>query len=307
MLRHTPEHIRQLVEAIGPQRPVKQRTPQVINAVASLYSDVALKQDTSYLAIGERTNANGSKAFREAMLAGNWDECVQIGRDQSRSGAHVVDLCVDYVGRDGAEDMVELASRFAGAVTLPVMLELDRARRDRSRSQSSSGPGHHQLGQLRRRRRPNSRFQRVMPLVKEHGAAVVALTIDEQGQARTTEWKVQVAERLIATLTNDWASMRATSLSTASPSPSPPSGGDPARRTGHHRGNPPAQGRASEGGDHARGFQCQLRPEPGSARGAEQRLLDECVKAGLDSAIVSVAKIMPTDRIRMSGIRPHST
>src|SRR6185437_9897016 len=79
--------------------------------------------DASYLAIGERTNANGSKAFREAMLVENWDECVEIARGQIRDGAHLLDLCVDYVGRDGVADMRELAGRFATASTLPIVLD----------------------------------------------------------------------------------------------------------------------------------------------------------------------------------------
>ncbi|MDX2290600.1 MULTISPECIES: dihydropteroate synthase, partial [Streptomyces] len=79
---------------------------------------VPFRQDTSYLAIGERTNANGSKKFREAMLDGRWDDCVEMARDQIREGAHMLDLCVDYVGRDGVADMEELAGRFATASTL---------------------------------------------------------------------------------------------------------------------------------------------------------------------------------------------
>ena len=75
------------------------------------------------LMIGERTNANGSKAFREAMLAEDYEDCLDIARDQTRDGAHMLDLCVDYVGRDGAADMAELAGRFATASTLPIMLD----------------------------------------------------------------------------------------------------------------------------------------------------------------------------------------
>ena len=81
------------------------------------------RQDTSYLSIGERTNANGSKAFREALLAERWDDCVDIARAQIRDGAHLLDLNVDYVGRDGAADMSELAFRLATASTLPIVLD----------------------------------------------------------------------------------------------------------------------------------------------------------------------------------------
>src|SRR5690606_14977348 len=89
----------------------------------SLYHHVPFAQDASVLMVGERTNANGSKAFREAMLAGDWQACVEIAREQTRSGSHMLDLCVDYVGRDGTADMRELAGRFATASTLPIMLD----------------------------------------------------------------------------------------------------------------------------------------------------------------------------------------
>ena len=81
------------------------------------------RQDTSFLAIGERTNANGSKAFREALVAGRFDDCVEIARAQTRDGAHLLDVCVDYVGRDGAADMTEVACRLATASTLPLVLD----------------------------------------------------------------------------------------------------------------------------------------------------------------------------------------
>ncbi len=118
----TPEHLRQVVERLhGHGR--KDRHPAAPASVSSLYHSVPLRQDATFLTVGERTNANGSKAFREAMLAQNWDECVQIARDQERDGAHVLDVCIDYVGRDGVADMSAFASRLATATTLPIMLD----------------------------------------------------------------------------------------------------------------------------------------------------------------------------------------
>ena len=99
------------------------REPRPSRASSSLYHHVPFAQDASVLMVGERTNANGSKAFREAMLAGDWQACVEIAREQARDGSHLLDLCVDYVGRDGADDMRELAGRFATASTLPIMLD----------------------------------------------------------------------------------------------------------------------------------------------------------------------------------------
>ena len=199
----TPEHIRQLADAVG-GRPLAPRQPADVASVSSLYADTPLRQDTSYLSVGERTNANGSKAFREAMLSGNWDECVDIAKGQSREGAHLLDLCADYVGRDGTADMRELASRLNTSVTLPIMLDSTEPEVIEAGLESLGGRCVINSVNYEDGDGPTSRFARVMPIVKEHGAAVVALTIDEEGQARTAEWKVRVAERLITDLTQNW-------------------------------------------------------------------------------------------------------
>ena len=118
----TPEHMRQVVERVG-GRELAKRKPRPEAGVASLYQHVAFRQDTSYLSIGERTNANGSRAFRDAMLAEKWDDCIEIARDQTRDGSHLLDVCIDYVGRDGVNDMREITRRFATASTLPLVLD----------------------------------------------------------------------------------------------------------------------------------------------------------------------------------------
>lgn len=294
----TPEHIRRVVETIGSERPVVKREPQIVNSIASLYSEVPLKQDISYLAIGERTNANGSKAFREAMLAGNWDECVQIARDQSKSGAHVLDLCVDYVGRDGADDMVTLASKFAGAVTLPLVLDSTEPAVIEAGLNHIPGRAIINSVNFEDGDGPTSRFNRVMPLVKEHGAAVVALTIDEEGQARTTEWKVRVAERLIKQLTNDWGMDEGDILVDCLTFPIA-TGQEETRRDGLATIEAIRQLKHA----HPRVLttlgvsNVSFGLNPAARVVLNSVFLDECVKAGLDSAIVSVAKIMPTERI----------
>ncbi|MEA4945257.1 MAG: methionine synthase [Propionicimonas sp.] len=199
----TPAHIARLAQAVAATTPAE-RTPSRIASVSSLYTDVPLHQETSYLSIGERTNANGSKAFREAMLAGRWNDCVDIAKEQSRDGAHLLDVCIDYVGRDGVGDMTELASRLATAVSLPVMLDSTDANVLRAGLEHLAGRCIVNSVNYEDGDGPDSRTAKVMPLVKEHGAAVVALTIDEEGQARTAEWKLRVAERLIADLTGTW-------------------------------------------------------------------------------------------------------
>src|SRR5215469_5178690 len=118
----TPAHLAEVVERIANRQP-KPRRPRPEPGVASLYQHVPFRQDTAFLAIGERTNANGSKAFRDAMIEGRLDDCVEIARAQTRDGAHLLDLCIDYVGRDGVADMAEIASRLATAATLPLVLD----------------------------------------------------------------------------------------------------------------------------------------------------------------------------------------
>ena len=199
----TPDHLQAVVSKVSARSP---RTRHLENepGVSSLYQYVPLEQDKTYLAIGERTNANGSKAFREALVAEDWQSCVEIARDQIRDGAHVLDLSVDYVGRDGARDMHEIASRFATASTLPIMLDSTEPNVLKAGLEALGGRCIINSVNYEDGDGPTSRFARIMPLVKEHGSSVVALTIDEEGQARTAEWKVRVATRLIKDLTENW-------------------------------------------------------------------------------------------------------
>ncbi|MQA24577.1 MAG: methionine synthase [Micromonosporaceae bacterium] len=197
----TPEHISTVVARLeGAQRAV--REPEQEPGVASLYHHVPFAQDASVLMIGERTNANGSKAFREAMLAADWQQCVEIARDQTRSGSHVLDLCVDYVGRDGAGDMRVLAGRFATASTLPIVLDSTEPVVIEAGLEMLGGRCVINSVNYEDGDGPRSRFARMLPLAAEHGAALIALTIDEEGQARTKDWKVRVASRLIDDLTS---------------------------------------------------------------------------------------------------------
>ena len=199
----TPEHLQAVVAKLS-NHPIVAREISPEIGASSLYQFVPFRQDLTYLAIGERTNANGSRAFRDALLAEDWQTCVEIARDQIRDGAHMLDLSVDYVGRDGVSDMKELASRFATSSTLPIVLD--------STEPAVLQAGLEHLGGRCVINSVNyedgdggtSRFARIMPLVVEHGAGVVALTIDEDGQARTAEWKLKVARRLINDLTKTW-------------------------------------------------------------------------------------------------------
>jgi len=293
----TPEHLRRVVGRVG-GRELAPRKPRPEAGAASLYQHVPFRQDTSYLSIGERTNANGSKAFREAMLAARWEDCIEIARAQTRDGAHLLDLCVDYVGRNGVADMHELAGRLATASTLPVVLDSTepdvieaglellggRALINSVNYEDGDGEG--------------SRIRRMMPLVKEYGAAVIALTIDEEGQARTAEWKVRVATRLIDDLTQNWG-MRVEDIVIDCLTFPIATGQEETRRDGVEtieairevkRRFPDVQTTLGLSN-------VSFGLNPAARIVLNSVFLAECVKAGLDSAIVHAAKIVPTARI----------
>jgi 5-methyltetrahydrofolate--homocysteine methyltransferase len=188
----TPEHIRQVVEAVGGRAPAP-REPLHEPSLSSLYQSVPLDQDTTYLTVGERCNANGSRKFRDLMLEGDLDGMVGVAKEQIREGAHVLDVCVDYVGRDGAPDMDVLAARLAQQSTVPIMLDSTQA------DVLEAG-----LKRLGGRAIINSinledgeaRMDAVCPMARRYGAALVALLIDEEGQARDVDWKLRIAHRI---------------------------------------------------------------------------------------------------------------
>ena len=293
----TPEHIRLLAERFS-GTPVVQRDVEKENSVSSLYIEVPLAQDASYLNIGERTNANGSKAFKLHMLDGNWDECVEIAKSQARDGAHVLDLCIDYVGRDGVADMDLMAARLATSVTLPVVLDsteppVIEAGLERLAGRCTINSVNYEDGSG-----PESRFGRVMPMVQEHGAAVVALTIDEEGQARTAEWKVRVASRLIEDLTGNWGMDVGDILVDCLTFPIA-TGQEETRRDGIETIEAIRQlkelyprVRTTLGVSNV-----SFGLNPAARIVLNSVFLNECVAAGLDSAIVHSAKIIPMDRI----------
>lgn len=199
----TPEHLAAVVRKVKSEKVVRRKVSSESGA-SSLYQFVPFRQDKTYLAIGEKTNANGSKAFRDALLADDWQSCVEIARDQIRDGAHMLDLSVDYVGRDGVADMSKLAHLFATASTLPIVLDSTEPLVLEAGLKQLGGRSVINSVNFEDGEGENSRFSKIMPLVKEHGAAVIALTIDEDGQARDKAWKLRVAKRLIEKLTGEW-------------------------------------------------------------------------------------------------------
>ncbi|WP_419992768.1 methionine synthase [Streptomyces boninensis] len=292
----TPEHMRQLVERMNGLTPVE-REPRPEAGAASLYQTVPFRQDTSYLAIGERTNANGSKKFREAMLEGRWDDCVEMARDQIREGAHMLDLCVDYVGRDGVTDMNELAGRFATASTLPIVLDSTEVPVIQAGLEKLGGRAVINSVNYEDGDGPESRFAKVTKLAQEHGAALIALTIDEEGQARTVEHKVAIAQRLIADLTGNWG-INESDILIDCLTFTICTGQEESRKDGIatieairqlKKRHPDVQTTLGLSN-------ISFGLNPAARIVLNSVFLDECVKAGLDSAIVHASKILPIAR-----------
>lgn len=293
----TPAHMEAVVNKIGEHDLVARKIAREIGA-SSLYQFVPFRQDQAYMAIGERANANGSRGFRDALLAEDWQSCIEIARDQIRDGAHMLDLSVDYVGRDGVADMHELASRLATSSTLPIVLDSTepavlKAGLEHLGGRSIINSVNYEDGDG-----PTSRFAKIMPLVKEHGAAVVALTIDETGQARTQEWKVSVASRLIEDLTKNWGMLTSDILIDCLTFPIA-TGQEETRRDGIETLNA-----ISELKKKYPDVQTTLGVSnvsfglnPAARIVLNSVFLAEAVKMGLDSAIVHPSKITPISRI----------
>ncbi len=191
----TPEMLRQVVDACAGLTPAA-RHPELEPGAASIYTAVPFHQESSVLLVGERTNANGSKRFREAMLADDWDTAVAMAKDQVKEGAHVLDVCVDYTGEDGVADMAAVASRFATQSSLPLMLDSTEPPVIETGLQWIGGKAILNSVNLEDGDAPGTRLDRFLSLAREYGAAVVCTCIDEVGQARTAERKVEAARAI---------------------------------------------------------------------------------------------------------------
>ena len=201
-----PEHIAQLAELakdLHPKpRPVRSSAAgsgadprpalDYIPAAASIYSPQPYDQDNSFLIVGERLNASGSKMCREMLNAEDWDGLVALARSQVKEGAHVLDVNVDYVGRDGERDMHELVSRLVTNVTLPLMLDSTEWQKMEAGLKVAGGKC---LLNSTNYEDGDERFFKVLELAKKYGAGVVVGTIDEEGMARSAEKKFQIAQR----------------------------------------------------------------------------------------------------------------
>ena len=293
----TPEHLKEVVAIANLEKPMVRVIP-VEASVASLYQQVQLRQDKTYLAIGEKTNANGSRAFKEAMLSENWEQCLEIARDQIRDGAHMLDLCVDYVGRDGAIDMSLLAEKLATSSTLPIVLDSTEPKVIKAGLERLGGRAVINSVNFEDGDGPDSRFTKMMELVKEHGCAVIALTIDEEGQARTADLKVAIATRLIEDLKNKWG-MRVEDIIIDALTFPVATGQEETRRDGLETINAIREiRRIYPGVQTTLGVSnISFGLNPAARIVLNSVFLHEAVNAGLTSAIVHPSKITPFARI----------
>jgi 5-methyltetrahydrofolate--homocysteine methyltransferase len=293
----TPEHLAAVVEAVAGRAPLP-RQPAAEPGATSIYSAVSFKQDTSFLVIGERTNANGSKKFREAMLEGDWDTCVSMAKEQVREGSHVIDVCVDYTGADGIADMEALLSRLATQSSVPIMVDTTEAPVAATALRWLGGRPLLNSVNLEEGAEEGTRLDSFLLLAREFGAAVVATTIDEEGQARTADWKVRAA-KAICELAVDRYGLSPEDVM-IDPLALPLSTGmEESRRDGIEtieairRIKQELPGVSTVLGLSNVSFGLN----PAARQVLNSVFLHECVEAGLDAAIVHASKILPLAKI----------
>jgi len=196
----TAGHMGAVVDEVWGEVP-RERRPSFEPSLASLYTATSLRQDTSFLMVGERTNANGSLAFRKRLEEGDMEGMVRMAREQVAEGAHVLDLCTAYVGRDEVAEMSAVVERFARDITVPLMIDTTEPPVVRAALERIGGRAVVNSVSLEDGGR---RLREVLPLVRRHGAALVCLTIDEEGMARTAQRKVEVARRIHDLVTGEY-------------------------------------------------------------------------------------------------------
>jgi 5-methyltetrahydrofolate--homocysteine methyltransferase len=198
----TPDHIRAVAQAVTNLTPKpRDRRNAYQFSLSSLYSSVAMKIDPAPVIVGERTNANGSKKFRDLLAADDYDGLLDIARGQVREGAHLLDVCTAYVGRNEVKDMVETIERFNGQVDVPLMIDSTEAPVIEAALKRIAGKAIVNSINLED---GEERIEKIVPMCKRYGAAVVALTIDEAGMAKTAEKKFEIAQRIYDLCVNQY-------------------------------------------------------------------------------------------------------
>ena len=291
------EHLQAVIERCANLVPGP-RPGELPPSATSIYTAVPFAQDTSFLIVGERTNANGSRKFRDAMLEADWDGCLQIARDQVGEGAHLLDLCVDYVGRDGTADMDELARRFATGVAAPLVLDSTEPDVMQAGLEWIGGRAVLNSANLEDGDADGSRLDRVLSLAREFGAAVVCLLIDEEGQARDLEWKMRVAHRLYRLAVDRYGLAPSDLIFDALTFPLS-TGDDDLRQDGLATIEAIRRIKAELPGAYTTlgVSNVSFGLKPAARHVLNSMFLHECLDAGLDSAIVHAGRIIPLNRI----------
>ena len=293
----TPAHLKAVVDVCaGLERAPRQ--PEHEAGATSIYSMVPFHQDTSFLIIGERTNANGSKKFKEALLEADWDTAVATAKDQVKEGSHILDVCVDYVGRDGAADMDEIASRFATQCSVPLVLDSTEPEVMEAGLMWLGGRAVLNSANLEDGFAEGSRLDRVLKLAREYGAAVICLLIDEVGQARDVEWKMRVAHRIHDLAVNTYGLESSDIIFDALTFPLS-TGDDDLRGDAMATLEAITRIKAELPGVHTvLGLSnVSFGLKPAARHVLNSVFLHEAVAAGLDSAIVHAARIMPLNKV----------
>jgi 5-methyltetrahydrofolate--homocysteine methyltransferase len=293
----TPAHLAAVVERCKDLVPAR-RQPQLQPSCSSMYTAVPFRQDTSFLVVGERTNANGSRKFRDLMLAGDWEACVAMSTDQVREGAHVIDVCVDYTGEDGVAAMTEVARRFATQTSVPLMLDSTEPAVIEAGLQWIGAKPILNSVNLEDGDGPDTRLDRFLRLAREYGAAVVCTCIDEVGQARTAEWKVRAAKAIHDVAVGRYG-MDPTDLVFDALALPLSTGMEESRRDGLETIEAIRTIKAElPGVSTILGLSnVSFGLTPPARQALNSVFLHECVQAGLDAAIVHASKILPLSQI----------
>ncbi len=304
-----PDHIKELVgisESLAPKareiRIPKHLEPGQFDrnplhyepAAASIYGTQLYQQDNSFLIVGERLNASGSKKCRELLNAEDWDGLVSLAKAQVREGAHVLDVNVDYVGRDGERDMRELVSRLVNNVTLPLMLDSTEWQKMEAGLKVAGGKC---LLNSTNYEDGEERFLKVLELAKTYGAGVVVGTIDEDGMGRTAEKKFAIAQRAYRQAVEFGIPAHEIFFDTLALPIS--TGIEEDRKNGQATIESIRMIRENLPGCHILlgVSNISFGLNPAARQVLNSMFLHECMQVGMDSSIVSAAKILPLAKI----------
>lgn len=294
----TAEHLKAVVDRVGGKKPGT-RPAKVVPAVSSLFTAADLQQDPRPLIIGERTNTNGSRKFKQLLEKDDWHGLVEMGQEQEREGAHVIDVCTAYVGRDEVRDMTEVLRRFNAVITRPLMIDSTEVPVIEASLKLVSGKPIINSVNLEEGRH---KFDKIVGLARKFGAALVCGCIDERGMGRTAQHKFEVAERIYQICTQEYG-LPPTDL-LFDPLVLPVSTGQAEERRnaletleGIRRIKQGLPGALTTVGLSNVSFGLS----PYARQVVNSVFLHYGIEFGLDSAILHAAKILPLDRIDETG------